>query len=99
MAEPGNTEEEEERAREKKAEEEDLRSMSSLSRAMTELAPFLNIGWVWVASIGTFALIGWRIDVKRGGGQTFLAIGATFGVLVGFVNFFKVVLGLGKRKR
>jgi hypothetical protein len=73
--------------------------MSPTARAWVDLAPLLGIGWVFVFSIGAFTALGWWLDRRFGTGGVLVAVAALVGVAVGFVNFFKVVLGLKAGKR
>jgi hypothetical protein len=72
--------------------------MSRGARIWIELGPYLGIGWVFVVSIGAFAALGWWLDRRFGTGATWLIVGSIFGIVVGFFNFFKVVLALGRRE-
>ena len=79
-------------------EADDKQGMSPYARAMADMAPFLGIGTVFAASIGLFAWLGWLLDKKLGTNQWCLLAGSLFGVGIGFLNFFKVVLSLNQRK-
>jgi F0F1-type ATP synthase assembly protein I len=78
--------------------EDDTEGMTPFARAMVEAGPYLAIGWVFAVSVGLFTLIGWWLDGKFGTGRLCLLVGAFFGIGIGFVNFFKVVLNRGKRR-
>jgi ATP synthase protein I len=77
---------------------DDTTGMSPFARAMVEAGPYLAIGWVFAVSVGVFALLGWWLDGWLGTGRLCLIGGSLFGIAIGFVNFFKVVLASGKRR-
>ncbi len=73
-------------------------SLESLSDAYRKMAPYLNIGYVMTASVVLFTFLGYYLD-KHWETRPWLTVaGATVGVVVGFYQFFKIVLGLEKRK-
>ena len=61
---------------------------------MRSLAPYLNIGWIFLFSILLGLLIGWWLDKKFGTEPWFMLAGLILGVVTGFYNFFKVVLSI-----
>lgn len=73
--------------------------MSQTAKVWIELSPFLGIGWVFCLSIALFAGLGWWLDGELGTGSWLLIAGSVFGILVGFLYFYKVVAALNQRKR
>lgn len=62
-----------------------------LAAVYRELAPYLNIGYFFIASISLLAWIGWQVDAHWGTKPWGVAVGAILGVIVGFYNFFRTV--------
>ena len=73
--------------------------MSPFAKVWVEVGPYLGIGWVFAVSIGVFAGLGWWLDPKLGTTPWLLVAGSVFGILIGFANFFKVVLTLNRNKQ
>ena len=73
--------------------------LSSLARAYREAGPYLEIGWMFVASVGGFLWLGAWLDRKYATPGRWIVVGGVLGIAVGFVNFFKVVLKLGQRNK
>ena len=65
---------------------------SSWPEAMRSLAPYLNIGWMFVAATGLGTLGGYMADAHFGTEPWLFLVGAFAGIAVGFYNFFLVVL-------
>jgi ATP synthase protein I len=59
---------------------------------MRALGPYMNIGWTFVISVGLGMLGGRWLDARLGTEPWLFLLGAFFGILVGFYNFFLVVL-------
>jgi len=72
--------------------------MSPMARAWVDLGPYLNIGWMFVASISVFAALGWWLDGKLESGRKLFIAGCLFGIIVGFANLYKVVLQMDRKK-
>lgn len=64
----------------------------SLSQAYRELSPYLNIGYVFVASVVLLAFAGRYLDARWGTDPWLTLTGALLGIAVGFYQFFKIVL-------
>ncbi len=69
----------------------------SLAQAYRKLAPYLNIGYVFAASIALLTWLGYVLDKKWGTSPWLTLTGALLGVATGFYNFFKTVFWLQKR--
>ena len=59
---------------------------------MRALGPYMNIGWVFVISVGGGMYLGYYADGRFGTEPWLLLLGALLGIAVGFYNFFLVVL-------
>ncbi len=68
------------------------KTLENLSESYRKLAPYLNIGTFWAASVLIFTWLGWYLDRKWNTHPWFTIIGAFIGIGAGFYNFFKVVL-------
>lgn len=79
--------------------DKDRSTLESLGDAYRELAPYLNIGYFFLAAIALFAGIGYYIDRSRGGGSFYTVLGAVLGVVTGFYNFIKTVSGAPDKDR
>jgi F0F1-type ATP synthase assembly protein I len=73
--------------------------MSPLARAWVEVGPLLEIGWIFVAAMGAFGALGWWLDGRLLSRPKLMIAGLVFGMAVGFLNLFKVVQNLDKRKK
>ena len=73
--------------------------MSPTAKVWIELSPFLGIGWVFCLSLGLFTGLGWWLDQKLHTGAKWMIAGSVFGILVGFLNFYKVIKTLDRRKK
>ncbi len=71
--------------------------LGALAEAYRKLAPYLNIGYVFAASIALLTWLGYWLDKKWGTSPWWILIGALLGVATGFYHFFKTVFGLQKR--
>lgn len=77
----------------------DRSTLESLGDAYREMAPYLNIGYFFLAAIALFAGIGYYIDRSQGGGSFYTVLGAVLGVVTGFYNFIKTVSGAADKDR
>ena len=59
---------------------------------MRALGPYMNIGWTFVVTVGLGMLGGRWLDARLGTEPWLFLFGAFFGILVGFYNFFLIVL-------
>jgi F0F1-type ATP synthase assembly protein I len=66
-------------------------SLTPLSEAYREIAPYLNISSFFLAAIILFAWIGYSLDKLWDSKPWGLVIGAIVGIVVGFYNFFRTV--------
>ncbi len=64
----------------------------SWPEVMRALAPYLNIGWTFVISVGLGLLVGRWADNRLGTEPWLFLLGAILGIAVGFYNFFLVVM-------
>jgi F0F1-type ATP synthase assembly protein I len=65
---------------------------SSWPEVMRALGPYMNIGWMFVVSVGLGILGGRWADTRFGTEPWLFLLGALLGIAVGFYNFFLVVL-------
>ena len=78
--------------RERRAKEDE--GLSNLADAYHKAAPYMGASTQLVASVGLFTALGWWGDQKLGHTTPWLLlVGAGVGMTVGFVSFFKTVLG------
>jgi len=74
-------------------------TLSNLSEAYRKLAPYLNIGYFFGASVTVMILLGYYLDKKWQTDPWLTVCGAVLGIGLGFYNFFKTVLNLEKKDR
>lgn len=79
--------------------EQVTKNVESLAEAYRKLAPYLNIGYVWAASVILFTALGWYLDKKWHTSPWLTLVGALLGVATGFYQFLKTVTGLEKKKK
>ena len=60
-------------------------------------APLMNLGWTMATAIGGLTLLGWWLDGKWGTDPWLTLGGAALGMVVAFVELFRV--GLPKKKK
>lgn len=78
----------------------DEEGLSNLAAGYRKAAPYMAASTTLVASVGAFAGLGWWIDQKLGHETPWLlVVGAVFGMIGGFISFFRQVLGAGKKTR
>jgi F0F1-type ATP synthase assembly protein I len=65
---------------------------SSWPEVMRTVGPYMNLGWMFVVSVGLGMLGGWWADTRLGTDPWLFLLGALVGIAVGFYNFFLVVL-------
>jgi F0F1-type ATP synthase assembly protein I len=70
----------------------------SLSDSYRKIAPYLNVGYVWAASVILFTFIGIKLDDLWETKPWFTLIGVLFGVGGGFYHFLKTVLKANKQE-
>lgn len=84
--------------REPRAPEE--RGLSDLAAGYRKAAPYMGASTTLVASVGLFTALGWWLDQKLEHETPWLLlVGAVFGMIGGFISFFRTVLGAGKKTR
>lgn len=74
-------------------------TLDSLSAAYRKLAPYLNIGYFFGASVTVMTLLGYYLDRKLQTDPWLTVSGAVLGIGMGFYNFFKTVFNLEKKDR
>jgi ATP synthase protein I len=73
---------------------QDDEGLSNLAEAYRKAAPYMAASTQLVASMGVFIALGWWGDKKLGHTTPWLLlVGAGVGMVLGFVSFFKTVLG------
>jgi F0F1-type ATP synthase assembly protein I len=65
---------------------------SSWPEAMRGLGPYMNIGWMFVVSLGLGMYAGYKADAHFGTTPWLFLVGAFLGMAVGFYYFFVTVL-------
>ena len=65
---------------------------SSWPEVMRAVSPYMNIGWMFVVSMGMGIYGGYKADMYLGTEPWLMVLGALLGMAVGFYNFFLVVL-------
>lgn len=73
-------------------------TLSSLSEAYRNLAPYLNIGYFFAASVTLFTLLGYYLDKKLQTNPWLTLCGAVIGIGIGFFNFFRTVSSIDKKE-
>lgn len=73
-------------------------TLSSLSEAYRKLAPYLNIGYFFAASVTLMIFLGYYLDKKWETDPWLTVCGAILGIAIGFYNFFKTVFSIEKKK-
>jgi F0F1-type ATP synthase assembly protein I len=79
-------------------EKKEENSAASLARAYRDAAPYLNIGWHFLASILLGVWAGYELDQKFDTGAVYTLLGAFLGLAVGFLNLYKIVMELKSKK-
>jgi F0F1-type ATP synthase assembly protein I len=69
-----------------------------LAKAYRDAAPYLNIGWFFVIAVLLFAYIGHLVDEDQGHKSIFTLAGALLGMLLGFLNLYKTMAFLKRKK-
>ncbi len=75
------------------------RNKGAGSKAMRELAPYMNLGINLAVTIGLFCLLGWWLDGKFGTKPLLIIICAFAGIAFGMYNFFRTISDLDKKKK
>lgn len=83
--------------RERRAREE--QGLSKLAQGYQQAAPYMAASTSLVAAVGAFSWAGWWLDGKLGHEVPWLlVVGAVLGMVGGFISFFRIALGAGKKK-
>lgn len=64
----------------------------NIAEVYRKLAPYLNVGVVWMASVLLFTWIGLTLDKKWETKPWLTLVGAILGIVTGFYHFIKTVL-------
>jgi ATP synthase protein I len=64
----------------------------SFAQAMRRAAPYLNLGWIFAASLAAGVLGGRWLDGRFGTRPWLLLAGAMVGMAAAFTSFFRIVL-------
>jgi ATP synthase protein I len=67
-------------------------SKPSWPQMMRAMGPYMNIGWTFVVAMGLGMLGGRWLDTRLGTEPWLFLTGAVCGIIVGFYNFFVIVL-------
>jgi F0F1-type ATP synthase assembly protein I len=69
-----------------------------ISGSYRKIAPYLNVGYVWAASVIIFTIIGIKLDKILNTEPWLTLAGALMGVGGGFYHFLKTVLRENNKK-
>ncbi|NLO20033.1 MAG: AtpZ/AtpI family protein [Ignavibacteria bacterium] len=72
-------------------------SEKKVTKVLIEVAPYMNLSWQMLITIGIFIFIGWYIDNRFGTKPIFILVFSFLGIALAFYNFFRTVNELGKR--
>ncbi len=72
-------------------------TLSSLSDAYRKLAPYLNIGYFFAASVTLLTLLGYYLDQKWQTDPWLTLCGSILGIGMGFYNFFRTVFSADQK--
>jgi len=59
---------------------------------MRKAAPYLNLGWIFAATVLVVTLAGWWLDRRFGTGPWLLTAGVFLGIVLAMINFLWAVL-------
>ncbi len=79
--------------------ESDTSGRSEVWKTYREYAPYLALGFQLAAAVVLFFLLGAWLDEKFGVSPLLKLLGLLVGVIGGFVNFFRTIARLEKRKQ
>lgn len=78
---------------------EEQQGLSKLAQGYQQAAPYMAASTSLVAAVGVFAWAGWWLDGKLEHETPWLLIvGAVLGMIGGFISFFRIALGAGRKK-
>jgi F0F1-type ATP synthase assembly protein I len=73
-------------------EKNNSKNPENIVEVYRKLAPYLNVGVVWMASVLLFTWIGLTLDKKWETKPWLTLVGAILGIVTGFYHFIKTVL-------
>ncbi len=76
----------------KSTKSQDEKNSQNLAQVYRKIAPYLNIGYIWAASVIGFTLLGMYLDQKWNTKPWLTLVGAIVGIIGGFYHFIKTVL-------
>lgn len=80
-----------------RADRDEKEKLSNLAEGYRKAAPYMGASSALVGAVGGFTALGWWLDKKLEHETPWLLmLGAVFGMVGGFISFFRTVLG--KRK-
>ena len=74
------------------------KTVQQLAQAYRDAAPYLNIGWFFVVAILLFVWLGTYLDGIFSVKPYLTLAGALFGILLGFLNLYKIIALLKNKK-
>ena len=74
-------------------------NFSGVTGSYRKLAPYLNVGYVWAASVIIFTIIGIKLDKTFNAKPWLTLVGALIGISGGFYHFLKTVLKENNREK
>ena len=73
--------------------------MNDNKKIMSQMAPYLNMGWQLAITMGLMVLLGWWLD-KKLNTSPYLIVGCSlFGIFAAMYNFFKTIMKLEKENK
>ncbi len=69
------------------------------NRIFIEVAPYMNLSWQMLITIGLFILLGWWLDGKFETKPILILVCAFLGIALAFYNFFRTISELDKREK
>ncbi len=69
------------------------------NRIFIEVAPYMNLSWQMLITIGLFILLGWWLDGKFETKPILILVGAFLGIALAFYNFFRTISELEKKEK
>jgi len=69
------------------------------SNIIVSVAPYMNLSWTMLITIGLFILLGWWLDGQFDAKPVFIIIFAFLGIALALYNFIRTVNELGKKEK
>ncbi len=69
------------------------------NKIFIEVAPYMNLSWQMLITIGLFILLGWWLDGKFETKPILILTFAFLGIALAFYNFFRTISELEKKEK